>query len=153
MSKVAYVSEGGLDALRIELRELVAAGRAEIAQRLHDAATMGDLTENADYESAKRDQAFLEGRIQMIEALLRDAVVIADPSSSEHVQVGSTVTIRSEDGDETYTIVGPHEARPAAGRISNDSPIGLAMLGKGVGDQIVARTPGGPFSFEIVVIA
>ena len=141
MSKVDYVSESGLADLRTELHTLVTVDRVVMAQRIGEAADLGDLSENADYESAK------------IARQLSESVVIADPSSTDHVQVGSTVTIRSVDGDETYTIVGSHEARPALGRISNDSPIGSVMLGKVVGAEIIARTPAGPFNFEILTIA
>jgi len=153
MHKVAYISKEGLAALQAEHRDLVTAQRPAVARMIGAAIELGDLSENADYESAKREQAFLEGRIATIERLISEAVLIEDVSASDRVVVGSRVTIGSDQGEEVYTLVGVSEARPAAGLISHDSPIGRAMLGKRVGEQAVVATPGGSFSFQILGVA
>lgn len=153
MPDIEYMSAEGLASLQAELERLSRIDRPEIAQRISDAADLGDLSENADYEDAKRQQAFLEGRIQTIEQLIRNAVIIKDRAKkSDKVNIGSKVTIKTGDGKEVYTIVGGHEARPAAGFISNESPVGRAMLNKKVGDEVTARTPGGDFAFKILSI-
>ena len=113
---------------------------------------MGDLSENADYHKAKEDQGFLEGRIQEIEAILRTAVII-EKTHSDVVTVGSTVTVQEADFDpETYYMVGAKEADPRNGRISNESPIGKALLDHKVGEVVEAETPGGKIKFKILKI-
>ena len=138
-NKPTYISRDGLDKLRQELDEMVSVRRPEIAQRIHDAKEHGDLTENAEYEDAKNEQAFVEGRIQQLEALIKNATIIEDNHSTDHVQIGSTVAVESPDGAETFTIVGSAEARPTEGRISNESPVGRALLGKRKGEKKRAR--------------
>src|SRR5205085_11353950 len=110
--KTTYISKDGLEKLRHELEELVSSRRPEIAQRIHDAKEHGDLTENAEYEDAKNEQAFVEGRIQLVEALIKNATLIDEHTSSDHVQIGSTVKVTGEDGPETFLIVGSAEAKP-----------------------------------------
>ena len=113
---------------------------------------MGDLSENADYHKAKEDQAFLEGRIQEIEAVLRSAVII-EKSQGDVVSVGSHVTIQEADFDpETFYVVGAKEADPRNGKISNESPIGSALINHKVGDVVEADTPGGKIRFKILKI-
>ncbi|HYH94098.1 MAG TPA: transcription elongation factor GreA, partial [Candidatus Saccharimonadales bacterium] len=119
-NKPAYLSKEGLEKLREELDEMVNVRRAEVASRIHEAKEHGDITENAEYEDAKNEQAFVEGRIQALSALIKNAVVIDENHSTTHVQIGSTVTIQSTDGKESFTIVGSAEAKPAAGKISNE---------------------------------
>lgn len=153
MRKVTYISKDGLAALQAEHLDLVTSARQAVARLIGDAIALGDLSENADYESAKREQAFLEGRIATIERLISEATLIEDVSASDRVVVGSRVTIGSDQGEEVYTLVGTSEARPAAGLISHDSPIGRAMLGKRVGEQAMAATPGGSFPFRILAVA
>ena len=116
-SKPTYLSQGGLEKLRTELDEMVQVRRAEVAGRIHDAKEHGDLSENAEYEDAKNEQAFVEGRIQTLSALVKNAVVIEENHSATHVQIGSTVTLQSEDGKESFQIVGSAEAAPAEGKI------------------------------------
>lgn len=153
MPKPEYLSREGQANLQAELAELVGPRRGEIAERIAAAREFGELSENAEYEEAKNEQAFLEGRIATIEALLANAEIIEPAPPCGQVAVGSQVRIRFEDGEEnTYTIVGSTEARPAQGRISNESPIGAATLGRCVGDRISAHTPRGPVSFEIVSV-
>jgi transcription elongation factor GreA len=116
-NKPEYLSAEGLERLRAELAELTHVKRPEVAQRIHDAKEHGDVTENAEYEDAKNEQAFIEGRIQALEAVIKNAVLIDENHSRTHVQIGSTVTIEGDNGKEKYTIVGSVEAAPVgAGR-------------------------------------
>src|SRR5919201_7017797 len=112
-NKPTYLSKEGLDKLRAELEEMTSIKRPEVAQRIHDAKEHGDISENAEYEDAKNEQAFVEGRIQSLSALIKNAVVIEENHSTTHVQIGSTVTLQSQDGKESFTIVGSAEAAPA----------------------------------------
>src|SRR3954467_8755080 len=105
-SKPTYLSKDGLDKLRSELDEMLSVKRPEIAQRIHDAKEHGDLSENAEYEDAKNEQAFVEGRIATLEALIKNATIIDEHHSTDHVQIGSTVRVDGEDGNESFTIVG-----------------------------------------------
>ncbi|HEY5903788.1 MAG TPA: transcription elongation factor GreA [Anaerolineales bacterium] len=148
-----YLTSEGEDKLRAELEELKGPRRDELARRLRSAIQMGDLSENADYKKAKEDQGFLEGRIQEIEAILRNAVTIEKRLGSDTVAIGSHVTIQEEgEPAETYHLVGPTEADPRSGRISHESPIGKALLDKRVGDDAQAETPGGIITFKILKI-
>src|SRR5688572_6104576 len=140
-NKPAYVSREGLEKLRHELEELVNVRRAEVAARIQEAKEHGDITENAEYEDAKNEQAFIEGRIQSVSALVKNAVIIDENTSKTHVQVGSTVKLQGAGGTETYTIVGSAEAAPAEGRISNESPVGRALLGRKKGDKVKVSVP------------
>ena len=151
-TKPTYVSRDYLDKLRAELDEMVNVRRAEVAQRIHDAKEHGDLTENAEYEDAKNEQAFVEGRIQTLEALIKNATIIDENHSTEHVQIGSTVKVESTDGAEEFTIVGSAEASPRDGRISNESPVGRALLGKKKGEKVLVRVPAGDFTYKIISI-
>ncbi len=152
-NKTQYISEDGLAKLRAELAELVNARRAEIAQRIHDAKEHGDLSENAEYEDAKNEQAFVEGQIQRLESLVKNAVIIDEVHGTEHVQIGSTVKVEGSDGKEQFTIVGSTEASPREGRISNESPVGRALLGRHKGDKVDVRVPAGDFSYKILEIS
>ena len=151
--KPTYISKDGLDKLRHELEQLVSARRPEIAQRIHDAKEHGDLTENAEYEDAKNEQAFVEGRIQLVEALIKNATLIDEHHTNDHVQIGSTVKVDGPDGAQSFTIVGSTEAKPTDGRISNESPVGRALLGRRKGDKIVVHVPAGDFTYKIVGIS
>ena len=149
---IQYLTPEGEAKLTAELADLTGPRREELAQRLRSAIQMGDLSENADYHKAKEDQAFLEGRIQEIEAVLRNAVII-EKKSSDKVEVGTTVTIQEGDFDpETFYVVGAKEADPRNGRISNESPIGAALMGHKVGEPVEVQTPGGKMKFKILKI-
>ncbi len=150
----SYLTAEGYERLTKELKELKGPARQAISERLRAAIQMGDLSENADYKSAKEDQGFLEGRIIELETLLRDAVIIDEmPRDKNKVDVGSHVTIQEEDyPPETYFLVGPNEADPYNNRISNESPIGRALIGHRVGDEVVASTPGGDIRLKILEI-
>ncbi len=151
-NKPGYLTRDGLEKLRAELDQLVNVRRAEVAARIHDAKEHGDLAENAEYEDAKNEQAFVEGRIQTLESLIRNAVLIDEHHTSDHVQIGSTVVVESLDGKETFHIVGSAEADPGSGRISNESPVGRALLGHRKGDKVVVHVPSGDFTYAIVSI-
>ena len=152
-NKPQYVSRQGLEDLRAELDELVNVRRAEVAARIQEAKEHGDITENAEYEDAKNEQAFIEGRIQSVSALVKNAVIIDENTSKTHVQVGSTVKLQAAGGTETYTIVGSAEAAPAEGRISNESPVGRALLGRKKGDKVKVSVPAGDEGYEILTIS
>ena len=151
--KTYPVSRATLEQLKTELKHKIEVDRPALAARLKSAREMGDLSENADYHNAKEEQGFLEGRIQEIEAILRTAVIIEN-KQSDVVIVGSHVTVQEEgtDDPETYHVVGAKEADPRKGRISNESPIGSALLDHKVGDLVEAATPGGKIKFKILKV-
>ncbi len=149
-----YLTIEGEKELRKELEKLTGPIRQEIAKRLKSAIEMGDLSENAEYKAIKEEQGFIEGRIQDIEFILHEAVIIkGDNSNHDTVTVGAKVTIQEEDyPEEIYHLVGSKEADPDIGRISNESPIGQALIGKKVGDELKVQTPGGTLNFKILKI-
>ncbi|MDX6584590.1 MAG: transcription elongation factor GreA [Solirubrobacterales bacterium] len=152
-----FLSADGMARLHEELAELTGTKRPEVIQRIKSAKELGDLKENADYTSAREEQSFLEGRIKTIEALLRDASVIEAPSSEAggKIGLGSKVSIADPATPQDVTIyelVGPPEADPSAGRISNMSPVGKALVGKKAGETVLVRTPRGDAEFVIVAV-
>ncbi len=149
-----YLTREGYDKLQEELEYLRTVKRREVAERLHEAMEGGELIEDAEYEAAKNEQAFVEGRIHELETILANARII-DPSlsRSEIVQVGAKVTIQEGSNEpETYTIVGPAEANPREGRISNESPLGRALLDHRIGDEVRVDAPDGPFTVKILKV-
>lgn len=152
MSQQMYLTPEGEAKLKVELAELTGNRREELAQRLRSAIQMGDLSENADYHKAKEDQAFLEGRIQEIEAILRMAVIV-EKKQSDVVVVGSRVTVQEEGFDpETFSMVGAKEADPRNNKISNESPIGNALMNRKAGETVEAQTPGGKIKIKILKV-
>ncbi len=152
---VTFLTREGYQRLQEELNYLRTVKRQEVAQRLHEAMEGGELIENAEYEAAKNEQAFVEGRIQELEILLATARIIEEETRREKgvVQIGSTVTIQEEGNPpETYMIVGAAEANPRKGRISNESPIGKAILGHRAGDVVEVDAPGGHFKIKILKV-
>jgi transcription elongation factor GreA len=151
MSEQVYLTAEGAEELRRELDQLVNIRRPELAIKLKEAVADGDLKENANYHDAKEQQAFVEGRIQYLEHVLRSAVIISNNGASDEVRVGSEVTIVEDgnDDEETYKIVGAAEANPREGKISNESPIGGALLGRRKGDKVRVKTPAGEVIFKI----
>lgn len=148
-----YLTPQGLTRLKAELEELTTVKRIALAKRLRDAIQQGDLSENADYHAAKEDQAFLEGKILELQEALRSAVLIKEHNGAEMVQVGVRVTVQEEGSDpETFFVVGAKEASPRDGKISNESPVGRALLGKRVGETAAVTTPAGETKFKIVRI-
>ena len=153
-SEVHYLTAEGAERLTKELEYLKGPARDQLAQRLRAAIQLGDLSENADYISAKEDQAFLEGRIQELSETLSNVQIIDEMKKSRGiVDIGSHVTIQEEDFPaETYHIVGPKEADPRNERISHESPIGKALIGHKVGEIVSAETPNGTIRFKILKI-
>jgi transcription elongation factor GreA len=148
----SFLTAEGAARLRAELAVLKGPRRTELAGRLRHAVQMGDLSENADYTVAKEDQAFLEGRILELETLLREAVIV-EGAGADVAAVGSTVIVSESGGPaETFMLVGVKEADPRQGRISHESPIGLALLGHRAGDTVYATTPGGTLTFKILEV-
>jgi transcription elongation factor GreA len=153
--KVFPMTQAGKDKLAQELEFLKSVRRKEVVERIKIARSFGDLSENSEYDSAKEEQAFVEGRITTLENMIRNAKIIEESeSTSGAVSLGRSVTfIELPNGEEeTYTIVGSAEADPFEGKISNDSPIAKSLLGKKVGDEVSVQTPGGEMSVRIVLI-
>ncbi|MFJ5715466.1 transcription elongation factor GreA [Neobacillus sp. NPDC093127] len=153
--KVFPMTQAGKDKLNQELEYLKSVKRKEVVERIKIARSFGDLSENSEYDSAKEEQAFVEGRITTLENMIRNAKIIAEGDiTGDSVALGRSVTfVELPDGDEeTYSIVGSAEADPFEGKISNDSPIAKSLLGKKVGDQVSVQTPGGEMSVRIVSI-
>ena len=145
----------GKQKLQDELTHLITVKRKEVVERIKIARSFGDLSENSEYDSAKEDQAFVEGRISTLESMIRNSVMIEGEGNNDIVTLGKTVTfIEIPDGDEeTYTIVGSAEADPLEGLISNDSPIAKGLIGKTTGDRVKILTPGGEMDVEIKTIS
>ncbi len=154
MDNVIYLTADGIEKVKTELEYLTTQKRPEIARRLRSAIEMGDLSENADYSSAKEDQAFMEGRILELEHILKNVVVIEEKSSGDQVEIGSEVVVREEgyDDEETFFIVGSKEADPDQGKISYESPIGKALIKHRVGEIVRVVTPAGDTNFKIIKI-
>jgi transcription elongation factor GreA len=151
MSDSTYLTPEGAEDLKQELDKLVNIRRPELAAKLKEAVAQGDLKENADYHDTREQKAFVEGRIQYLENVLRSAQIINNQGPSDVVRLGAEVTIREDgqDEDETYMIVGAAEANPREGKISHESPIGAALLGQKRGAKVVVNTPGGTTEFKI----
>lgn len=143
-----HLTADGIAALKTELAELVGTKRNEIAERLKEAKADGDLSENAMYDAARDEQSFVEGRISEIEHILKHASVIANKSKGV-VALGSKVHVEVEDGQQHYVIVGSTEANPDEGKISDQSPIGRALIGKKAGDEITIEVPSGSITYLI----
>ncbi len=153
-SKEFFLTPEGRRKLEEELEYLRNVKRPEVATRIQAAKAEGDVSENAGYDEAKTQQAFLEGRIMTIENMLNNAVIIDDAGPSDLVRVGSHVIIREEGGEpEAFRIVGSAEADPGNGKISNESPLGKALLNKSAGDIVEVRTPSGLMRFRIESIS
>lgn len=151
--KPVYVTAEGLAKLEAELEHLRFVRRPEIAQRFNEAKEGSSSSDNADLEDAWNEQATVEGRIQTLERLIRNAEIIHEShGESGVVQIGSRVTVNTQDGDETYTIVGSTETDPRSGRISNESPVGRALLGRKIGDEVEIKAPAGVLSMRITKI-
>ncbi|BCX02618.1 MAG: transcription elongation factor GreA [Candidatus Roseilinea sp.] len=155
MIEQEYLTPEGLKKLEEELEYLKTVRRAEVAQRLHDAMAEGEVEENPEYEDAKNEQAFVEGRILEIETILANAVLIENKGPSNEVRLGSKVTITEvgSGSKEHYIIVGSAEADPASGRISNESPLGRALLGHKVNDIVSVQAPEGEIKFKVTHIS
>lgn len=154
--KPTYLTREGRAKLEAELEQLTTVERKQIAERIAAAKELGDISESGEYEDAKKSQSLLEGRIREIKHILSRAELIdEDQASNGEVRVGSSVTVRFDDGsdeEETWTIVGSAEASPRQGRISNESPIGAALLGKRARHKVTVQTPSGVMKLTIVKV-
>lgn len=146
-----YISKEGLGQIKRELEELKLK-RQEIAERLEEAKALGDLSENTEYLQAKESQAFNEGKIQELEELLKNAVVINNHTGNSVVQIGGTVEVSNQGEKHIFTIVGSEEAKPSEGKISNESPLGRSFLGHKAGETVEVETPRGRMAYKIVSI-
>jgi transcription elongation factor GreA len=153
-SKEVILTHRGLEKLEKELEYLKSIKRREIAARIKAAISFGDISENSEYDDAKNEQAFIEGRIITLEKMLRNAWIIDSSQSSDVVSLGSTVVLRDLELNEDfkYTIVGSAEANPAENKISNESPVGKAILGKKINDIIEVSVPAGILKYQIISI-
>jgi transcription elongation factor GreA len=151
MKKAYQITEAGRKELEIELEELKGR-RGDIADKIAEARDYGDLSENAEYDSAREEQGLVETRIAEIEDILMNAEEIKAKKSSK-IQLGSTVEIKNGTTKYSYTLVGPVEADPVNGKISNESPIGVALLGKAVGETAVISTPKGDTTYTVVSVS
>nr|WP_087941748.1 transcription elongation factor GreA [Bacillus kwashiorkori] len=155
VEKTYPMTKEGKEKIVQELEHLKTVKRKEVVERIKIARSFGDLSENSEYDSAKEEQAFVEGRIALLEKMIRNAVIIEDNGNdNDTVALGKSVTfVELPDGEEeSYTIVGSAEADPFEGRISNDSPIAKSLIGKKVGDEVTVQTPGGEMLVKIVAI-
>ena len=156
MAKTIKITDDGLKKLQDELEMLKTKGRAEIAEKIKIARGYGDLSENSEYDEAKNDQAKIEARIVEIEAMLKNVEIIEDvKGKAKSVVIGVKVKVLdSESGDEDeYRVVGSTEANPREGKISDESPVGKALLGKKLGDEVIVEAPGGEFKLKIIEIS
>lgn len=152
MAKQHQLTESGLEELRQELDELKQR-RVDVADRLRAAKQEGDLSENADYTAALEEQEYVEGRINEIEDIILNASVISTPKTKDAVELGNTVELKDDGQTYTYTVVGSLESDPVAGKISEESPIGQALLGAKTGDKVEINTPGGHRTCEVTKIS
>ncbi|MGM0410410.1 MAG: transcription elongation factor GreA [Bacillota bacterium] len=155
MAKEVVLTEEGYEKLEKELDHLVNEKRREVAKRIKVAREFGDISENSEYDDAKNEQAFVEGRIKEIENMLRNAKVVKDDEVNDHtVNVGTTVKIKDVDSGEvfTYTLVGSAESDPLKNKISNESPIGKSIIGHKIGDKVKVEVPSGLTEYEILSI-
>ena len=149
----SFLTRQGHEKLQDELEFLRTTKRQEVALRLHEAMEGGELIEDAEYEAAKNEQAFVEGRIQELEMLLANARIVDESIKREIVQVAAKVTIQEDDAEpETFTIVGPAEANPRAGRISHESPLGRALMDHRAGDMVKVDAPDGSFFVRVLKV-
>jgi transcription elongation factor GreA len=152
MDKPVLLTKEGLDKLQVELEELRTVRRAEVAERIKYAKDFGDISENAEYEAAKNEQGMLEGRILTLEMMVRNAAIIEQAEVGGVVQVGSTVEVKDEFGTQAFTIVGPAEVDVTSGRISMESPVGKALLGRRIGEKVEVQSPGGVRELKVTAL-
>jgi len=152
MAGKQYLSQERFDELTAELADLKTAKRIEIAQRLKTAKEYGDLSENSEYAEAREEQASVETRISELEDLLKNAEIVVKTKGNGTVQVGSVIIVKKGSKEISYTLVGSYEADPMAGKISDESPLGKAFMGKKVGDKVNVATPAGTATYEVVKV-
>lgn len=154
-SKKVYLTKEGLDELKKEHQQLSGVRRPEIVKRLSQARDQGDLSENAEYHAAREELSFIDGRIDELEELLKEVTIIEDHTKNGQaraVELGSKVTVKIDGGQEIYSLVGEFEADPAEKKISHESPLGKALIGKKVGENVEVEAPAGKIVYTIVAI-
>ena len=151
MNDKVYLTKEGLDKLKQELKELVDVKRPEIAKRIQSAREMGDISENSEYDAAKQEQAYTEGRIAELEEIIKNAR-ISESSKKDAVGLGCKVTLHIEGEEEVFHIVGAPEANPMEKKISHESPLGSALVGKKVGDKIDVEAPIGSLTYTVLKV-
>ena len=152
MSK-RFISADGLEKVKKELEEIKKIKRPELIKRIQEAKELGDLSENADYHSAKEDQSFMEGKILDLEDIIKNSVIIDNNQKNNGiVRVGSVVKVKNSNSEQEYTITGSNEADPINGKISNESPLGKEMMDKKAGDEFLITTPNGEIKYKILEI-
>ena len=152
MIKEILLTKEGLQKLEEELKILKENSRKEVIARIKTAREFGDLSENSEYEDAKNEQSFIEGRIQELESMIKHAKIVEGNSQKGIVSIGSEVTVDIEGEKETFFIVGSTESDPVNGKISSESPVGRALMGKTKGDKIAVNTPDGKVEYKIIGI-
>jgi transcription elongation factor GreA len=153
-NKKIFVTKEGLNNFKTELDQLISVKRGEVALKIKRAREMGGTENNAEYEDAKNEQAFIEGKILMLENTLRNAEIIEAPITPGLVEIGDKVLIQNQDGKiDQFVIVGSAESNPNDGKISNESPVGRALLGKKVGDEVEVKTPAGKLKLLIIEVS
>lgn len=148
-----YLTPEGLERLKEELRNLKQVRRKEIADKIERAKELGDLSENAEYQEAKDEQAFAEGRIIELETILNTATIVTSAGGTKQVGIGNTVRVRQNGDERTFTIVGANEADPTGGKISNESPLGRSLIGRRVGESLEVQAPKGTVTYKVVEIS
>lgn len=150
--KEILITQEGLEKLKAELQELTTQRRPEIVNRIKIAKELGDLSENAEYTSAKEEQSFVEGRIQEVEQILKQAKVVSETHTST-ISIGSAIKVTVEGDEDSFELVGPTESDPEKGKISVDSPVGRALLGHKAKDKVTVQTPDGPVVYQIISVS
>jgi len=153
MTDEQYLTQEGLEKIKQELEYLKSVKRKEISERIAEALKLGDLSENAEYQEAKDDQGLSEARVRELEEIVKNAVIISNGKEAKKcAEVGCTIKVKINDQERDFTIVGPSEADPTLGLISNESPIGQAFLGKKIGDSVEVTAPAGLIKYKILQI-
>ncbi len=151
MPEKVYITREGLEKLKKQLTELKEEKRPAVAKRIKEAREMGDISENAEYDAARQEQAFIEGKITELEEVIKNAEVV-EKGEDGVVHVGAKVTVHIEGQEETFHIVGAHEANPMENKISHESPLGSALMGKGVGETFEVEAPIGNLTYKITQV-
>lgn len=152
-NKKIYLTQKGLEDLKKEHDDMRNVRRPEVVERLSAAREMGDLSENAEYTAAREELSFIDGRLEELESLLKQVEIISDKHATQAVGMGSQVVVKINDKEETFTVVGEWEADPIEKKISHESPLGKALLGKSVGDEIEVEAPAGKMIYKVVSIS
>jgi transcription elongation factor GreA len=152
MAEEVILTEEGFKKIKKELINLKTVKRKEIAEQIKDAKEYGDISENAEYDDAKNEQAFIEGRIADLEKMIKHAKIVRKSNKCDHVILGCNVVIASDGEEKKYTIVGPQETDPSSGKISHESPLGRALIDKVVGEVVSLKLPHGKMQYRIVAI-